>query len=167
MENGISIDQNTLILIGAGALVLYILIKIASRLLKLAGIFIVIALGYFFWNGGTADELQGMGVQALFDESDVTKLVETYCSGGQANSLKCDCLARPIQEDLTSRLSAAELSALAGNEAERIRQIRQSFRNKGAEIRACMVKEKGGDAWDKIKGAVEAASESLKKQEGQ
>ena len=163
MDSGISIDTNTLVLIGAGALILYILLKIASKLLKLIGIFLVIALGYFFWNGGTAEELKGMGVQALLREPDVTRLVEAYCSGDQSSSLKCDCLARPIQEDLTSRLSPEELQALTANKGARIRQIRQSFRNKGEEIRSCMVKEKGGEAWDRIKGALKSASENLNK----
>lgn len=167
MNTGITIDQNTLILAVAAIVVLYILFKIASRILKLVGIFLVIAFGYYFWNGGTAEELKEMGVQTLFKEADVTKLVDTYCSDGQENSLKCDCLAKPIYQDLTSRLSAEQLQSLATNEEERIRQIRQSFRNKGSEIRACFVKEKGGAYWDKLKGAVEAANESLKKEDTQ
>ncbi len=165
MESGITIDQNTLILVVAGVIILAILIKIASKILKFVGVILVIAFGYFFWQGGSIEDLKDMSVKGLFKEKDVTQLVNTYCNGTEDNSIKCDCLAKPIYEDLSSRLSAEELQALANNEEERIAQIRQSFKNKGAEIRACMVKEKGGAYWEKMKGAVEAASESLKEEE--
>jgi hypothetical protein len=164
METPFSIDQNTIILMGCAALAVYVLLKVASKLLRGGLLVAIVLLGAYFWNGGTVDDLKELGTHALFRERDLTRLIDRYCDGSKENSLKCDCIVRPVQADLLSRFSEAELLAMANDEEARIEAIRQSMRNQREAIRACVVKEKGGDYWDRIKNAVEAANAELKKE---
>ena len=165
MDSTFAIDQNTLIIGIAAVVILYILLKIASKVIRLIGVIAVVALGYFFWNGGTVDDLKEEVVQALFKEQDINQLLSTYCEGSKADGFKCECIVKPVYEDLTSRLSAEEIAALANDEQARIAQIRQSMRNQGSTIRSCIVKEKGGEYWDKVKGVIEVAGDQLKKEQ--
>jgi hypothetical protein len=120
----------------------WLLVKVASKIIRFVGVVIVIGLVWFFWQGGTVEELKYKGVQALFRNTSVLEIEDRFCQTEKADTWKCQCLARPVSQDLQARFSEQELKEIDVNDELRLEEIRNSMRIRNDEIQACL-KEKG------------------------
>lgn len=135
---------NIAILVLAGIGALYLIFKVGSKIIKTVGLILILALGIFFWQGGTMDELKLKGIGTLFGDTPISQFEDKYCAAEKEDRSMCDCVARPIYQDLKSRYSSGELSALDLDKKGRKEAIKESMKNKQAEILSCL-KDRGID----------------------
>lgn len=142
-----------IILIAAAVLGIFILFKVAQKILKAVLIIAVIALAFYFWQGGSIDDLGTRGANALFKGKSLTEMVEHNCPPEEANSLKCQCVITPVMEDLEAQYSPSELSSMEADKQKREAVIKESLAKNQQEIRDCIVNKKGPEYWEGLKGA--------------
>lgn len=135
---------NILILILAGIGALYLIFKVGSKVIKTVGLILILAAGIFLWRGGTVDELKLKGIGTLFGNTEISQFEAKYCEGAKEDRSMCDCVAQPIYQDLKSRYSSGELSALDLDKNRRKEAIKESMKNKQGEILSCL-KDRGID----------------------
>ncbi|MGB0521766.1 MAG: hypothetical protein ACPGJS_02340 [Flammeovirgaceae bacterium] len=154
------------ILIIIAAIVVY---KMAKSLLKAVGFALVIGLGWFFWQGGTVDELQQKadkvkagGVKLYFKNETISGMKSRFCTPERAEKFKCRCVITSVYNDLTTRFSEAELAKLDQNDELRLQEIRQSLKNQRKNIMDCGTEKEGKAFVDKMKWLFEQTGESIK-----
>ena len=143
---------NMAIAIGAVILVVYILMKVARTVLKFVLTIAIIALAWYFWQGGTVDGLKLKGVEQVFKDTSLSNMEEDLCQGEKADKLKCQCIVMPVKEDLESRFSQEEMQRMDTDEEIVKEEIARSIKNQQKEIRSCLVKEGGGKYMNLLKG---------------
>ena len=153
-------NTNTLILIIAGLAVVFILFKIAQKIIKFVLLAVIIGLAIFFWQGGTVSDLKGAGVNSLFGDSNMQTMMDDHCAGEKAERVKCSCIIEPVYQDLSNRLSASEIAEANRNPDRMEAELHKSVSALQKEISLCLTKEKGTDylkklngLWDKLKDA--------------
>jgi len=157
-------NSNLIILILSAGAIIYILFKVAQKVLKAVLVLAIAALAFYLWQGGSINELQGKGMEALFDQSSLSQLEENNCEGEDADKTKCLCIIGPIKEDLSSRLSISDMTSIDLDKELVKKEIRTSLKNKQKEIRKCIVNKKGPEYWDGIKGAWEKLKDAVDKE---
>lgn len=156
-------NSNLLILILSTASVVYILFKVGQKIVKGILVLIIAGLAFYFWQGGTVDELKGKGIQSLIDQSSLVNLRQNNCAGDKADNTKCLCIIGPVEEDLRSRLSSSEMRTLDLDAQLRKKEIRSSMSNKQKEIRQCIINKKGPEYWNGMKGIWERLKDATEK----
>lgn len=157
-------EPTNLLIVGAVILIGgYILLKVASKIIKTVLTLALVGLAIYFWQGGTVDGLKSAGVKTLFNKkTTISGLLDQHCSAQKAEKVKCLCIAEPVYADLTSRLSGSDISAI-DQDSDRVQEeIRTSLKNKQKEIRNCLVKNKGSQYMEALKdvaGKVKEAAE--------
>lgn len=146
---------NMIIMIAAGVVIGLILFKVAQRILKTVLILAVVGLAYFFWQGGTVDELGQESIDLFFKESSVARMVSVNCPDEKAEKAKCDCVVIPTQEDLQDRFSRSEIRDLDQNWDDLKREIGKSMKENQNEIRKCLVNNHGKKYVEKFSDLVE------------
>ena len=137
---------NIIILVLAAIGAIYLIFKVGSKIIKTVGLILILALGVFLWQGGTVDDLKLKGIGTLFGDTPISQFESKYCGGdSQDDRTMCDCVAQPIYQDLKSRYSSGELSALDLDKSKRKEAIKESMKNKQGEIFSCL-KDRGIDS---------------------
>ncbi len=129
----------------------YLIFKVASKLLKAVGLILIVALGWFFWQGGTVDDLKAKGTNVIFGKTPLMELNSRYCEGDKAEKTKCECFVTPVNDDLRERLSLAEIKAADADPAKRLEELRKSMRNQNKAIKDCLIKNKGAKGVNQMK----------------
>jgi hypothetical protein len=122
------------------------IVKIASKVLRTVLSLALVALGIYFWQGGTWQDLTRTGVDALFAGDQLTTFYADNCPGDEAGSDKCECLVSPVWEDLQSRFTPEEMAAIDQDEAQVQAELKASLKRQSKTIRACMLARKGPKA---------------------
>ena len=144
--------QNTLIAVLVAVAIIFILFRVAKSVFKIVGTLLVLALAFYFWQGGTVAGLKDKGTQAIFKDANLSNMMQMHCQGDKADKAKCTCVIGPVFQDIHSRLSSTEIS-MANQDSERIEsEIQTSMKNKKKEIRKCLVNNSGGQVLDQLKG---------------
>jgi hypothetical protein len=157
-----ALDQNTLILVVVAIVALYILVKVASRVLKVIAIVLIAGLGWYFYQGNSFDDLKGDALRALVGNTKIEDYPTKFCTEDKKDNFRCACIAQPVYLDLKSRLSDTEIANLENDREAKIEAIKQSILNRQEEIKACGG-EKNKVLTDKIMLFVKGAGESVKK----
>ena len=101
------------------------------------------ALGFYLWKGGSVEGLRNEGLHMYFGNSRIEDLEANFCNGDKADNFKCECVIKPVYQDLTTRLTPKQIAEIDQKPDERIDQIRVSLGNKKDEITDCgMAKNK-------------------------
>lgn len=158
-------NSNLLILILSAASVIYILFKVGQKIVKGILVLIIAGLAFYFWQGGTVDELKGKGIQSLIDQSSLVALNKNNCEGKELDNTKCMCIIAPLEEDLEARLSRSEMQTRDLDPELIKKEIRISLQNRQKEIRQCIINKKGPEYWNGIKGIWERLKEATEKKE--
>jgi len=156
-------NSNLLILILSAASVIYILFKVGQKIVKGILVLIIAGLAFYFWQGGTVDELKGKGIQSLIDQSSLVNLRKNNCEGDKVDNTKCICIIGPLEDDLTSLLSSTEMRTLDYDPQLIKKEIRLSLSNTQKEIRQCIIKKKGPEYWNGMKGIWERLKDATEK----
>ena len=160
-------NTNTLILILAGLAVVFILFKIAQKIIKFVLIAAIVGLVIYFWQGGSVASLKGAGVRSLFGDSNIQTMMDDHCSGEKAERVKCSCIVEPVYQDLTQRLTPTEITEANTNAQRMEKELEKSISSLQKEISLCLTKEKGTDYlnklngfWNKVKEAAQESSDN-------
>lgn len=154
-------DQSTLITVIIGIVAIYILVKVASRIMKVIAIAIIIGLGWYFYQGNSFDDLKGDTLGFLVGNTKIEDYPTKFCAEDKKDNFRCACIANPVYLDLKSRLSDAQIAELENNKEAKMAEIKQSILNRQAEIKACGG-EKNKVVTDKIMDLVKGAGNSVK-----
>lgn len=157
-----ALDQNTLILVVVAIVALYILVKVASRILKVIAIVVIAGLGWYFYQGNSFDDLKGDALRVLVGNTKIEDYPTKFCTEEKKDNFKCACIAQPIYLDMKSRLSDTEIANLENDREAKMAEIKQSILNRQAEIKACGG-EKNKVLTEKIMNLVKGAGDSVKK----
>lgn len=157
-------NSNLIILILSAGAIIYILFKVAQKVLKAILVLAIAALAFYLWQGGSINELKGKGMEALIDQSSISRLEENNCEGDNSDKTKCLCIVGPIKEDLSSRLSISDMASIDLDKELVRKEIRISLKNKQKDIRKCIISKKGPEYWDGIKGAWEKLKDVVEKE---
>lgn len=156
-------NTNLIILFLSGAAIVFILFKVAQKVVKTVLTLAILALAFYFWQGGTVEGLKGKGIQTLIRQSSLTNLEANNCEGEKADKTRCLCIIQPLKEDLEARLSYSEMQEI-DKDKERVKvEIAKSLGNKQKEIRNCIISKKGPEYWNGIKGFWEKLKEAADK----
>ncbi len=155
-------DQNTLILVIVGIIAFYILVKVASRALKVIAIVLIAGLVWYFYQGNTIDDLKGDALGFLVGNAKIEDYPTKFCAEDKKENFRCACIANPVYLDLKSRLSDAQIADLENNKEAKMAEIKQSILNRQEEIKACGG-EKNKALTDNIMDFVKGAGDSVKK----
>ncbi|MCI4668768.1 MAG: hypothetical protein MRZ79_11580 [Bacteroidia bacterium] len=155
-------NLNLIIMVAAGVIIGIILFRVAQRILKTILIVAVIGLAYFFWQGGTVDELGQKGIDLFFKESRIDNMVDVNCPDQKAEKAKCDCVVIPTQKDLRNKFSISELAMLDKDWESLRREIGKSMQENEKEIRQCLLNNHGKKYIENISGIFENLKEGTK-----
>ena len=145
---------NSIIAIAVVIALVYIFFRVAKSAIKLLLTVVVLGLAFYFWQGGTVDDLKGKGTQAIFKDADLSNMLQVHCQDEKADKAKCKCVIDPVFKDIHSRLTSSEI-AQANQDPQQIEaELRNSMRNKRKEIRKCLVNNSGGKVLDQLKGVL-------------
>ncbi|MFT6961626.1 MAG: hypothetical protein ACJAWV_001341 [Flammeovirgaceae bacterium] len=157
-----ALDQNTLILFIVGIVALYILIRVASRVMKVIAIVLIAGLFWYFYQGNSIDDLKGDALGFLIGNAKIEDYPTKFCAESKKDNFRCACIAQPVYLDLKSRLSDAQIADLENDKEAKMVEIKQSILNRQEEIKACGG-EKNKVLTDKIMAFVKGAGNSVKK----
>ncbi len=136
--------ENIIILVVV-VLIAFIIIRFLTKILaKLIAIAIVAALiiyVLFYWNGGILN--LGKNEFIIYD------LEQKYCVE-KYDTVKCDCIIKPLLEDIESKYTTKELDALKGKQKESLDILMNSYRENQESIHECLKENNSGDAWKEI-----------------
>ena len=161
MENLMDNPINLLILVGAGILIISILMKVAKSIFKIALTVVVLGLAWYFWQGGSLADLKDEGVRQLFKKAAISDMKDIYCDGEKAEKTKCICIITPVYDDLHARYSISEIREIEKDEDQVMAEIRLSLQRRNKEIRSCLTERKGSQylnilkhVWGEVKETV-------------
>lgn len=145
-------NMNHLIVILGVIAGIYVVMKLAGKVLKVVGIALVIGLAFYFWQGGSVDGLKEGAVKQVFKDTPISELMQKFCQEDKQDKARCMCIVTPVHNDLHTRLSAAELQEVDADPARRSEEIRTSLKNKKKDIRKCLINNKGKEYIMKLWG---------------
>ncbi len=156
-------EPSNLLLLGLAVLIgAYILFKVAGKIIKTVLFFALVGLVIYFWRGGTADELKGVGIRAVFPQkTTISGMMAQLCADEKAEKTKCTCIVQPVYADLSQRLTAKQIAEIDANPEQVQEEIRTSLENRKKEIQACLVKNKGSQYMEALKEVIGKANEVL------
>lgn len=155
-----------LILLAIAAIIaIYILIRIAKTLFKIAIFAVALFVIYLIWTSGSADNLIESGLEKMFQGQTISQLENKYCADGRADKMRCECVIIPVHEDLKARFRPHELNDLEQNEKLMVDEMLKSFNNKKPEIKECM-KEKQS-RWIRAFNTIKRLFNAFSKEDGE
>jgi energy-coupling factor transporter transmembrane protein EcfT len=123
---------------------IWVVVKIGGKIIKTVVVLAIIGLAvYLFVFGGSISDLKRGGTRLIFAGATLSGLEERYCSLGKEEKYKSECIARPVAQDLKSRLTAAEMRDIDKDKDKIYRELHTSMGNKRKEINDCLIKNKG------------------------
>ncbi|MEZ4686116.1 MAG: hypothetical protein R3B47_08640 [Bacteroidia bacterium] len=123
---------------------IWVVVKIGGKIIKTVVVLAIIALAlYLFVFGGSISDLKQSGTRLLFSGATLSGLEERYCGLGKEDKYKCECIARPVAEDLKGRLSEAEMREIDRDKDRIFEELHISMGNRRKEINDCLIKNKG------------------------
>lgn len=131
------------VLIGLALVIgIWILIRVARTLFKVAIFVGILFGGYYIWNSGSADGLIGTGLESMLHDTTITQLMDKHCTPENRDGTKCECVVTPIYNDLSMKYNKYEMTQLEQNKKKMIDEMMSSLKTKRPEIEAC-IKNKG------------------------
>jgi len=143
---------NLAIVAAAFLVIIYILFKVASSIFKFILVAGVIGLAYYFWQGGTVDELKDSGIEVIFKDANLSNMKAIHCDGTDSDRAKCTCIIEPIYDDLHERLSREEIARINASADAVKEELRKSMKRQRKDIRKCLIDNQGGKLIDQLKG---------------
>ncbi len=147
---------NLAILVGAFLIIIYIVFKVAKSILQLILIAGVVGLAYFFWQGGTVDELKDSGVEVIFKDANLSNMKVVLCSDSNSDKAKCTCIVDPVYEDIHNRLSKTEIARINTSPEEIKEELRKSMKSQRKDIRKCLLSNQGDKLIDNVRGLLDS-----------
>lgn len=131
-------DLSVIIASLAALVLIVILIRLtAKHAFKILAVAVVLAaLGvYLFVVFGNADE--DINFVELMTEYNLEDLEDLYCTEdmSRTDSLKCQCIVKPLLEDMQSRFTETELDHLRTRRLRYAAELAKSFRNQKERIK--------------------------------
>lgn len=157
----IVLDTHNLLVLGIAAFLLIVLFKVAKALFKMAAFLVAAGLLFYFWQGGTVENLEEKGLEKLISDSTLKEMKAMCRDDKEAH--KCICIINPVVEDLEGRLSKKELRKLEKDEELRKQEIKKSFLNQKLKITACLVEHKGEKLKEGFEKVVKVIDKELNK----
>lgn len=135
-------DIENIIILGVVIVLAVIIIRFVTKILaKIVAFLImtaVILYALFYWDGG---------IIALGNEDFMLyELEKKYCEE-KKDTVKCECLVRPLIDDIESRYSAEEIQKFRKNKIKSINIITGSFTENYESIRQCFKENKSEDSF--------------------
>lgn len=143
-----------LALIGGG----WLLFKVASKLIRTVGVILIALLVWYFWQGGTVKGLQDKSIEALFGDTPIGGLHEKYCKTGKEDRVRCACVVKPVYDDLLQQHGAEKVLALDRDPDARREALQASTRRVSAQIRNCIVNQKGAQGAEELRKLLDEAA---------
>lgn len=120
-----------------------IIVKVVKFVAKIIG-FLLIALVLFLFitEGGNLNFInEYSNLEKIFQGKSLEALQNNFCS--DTESIKCDCIVKPVIADLNDRLFQEDSITIDVNSDAWMEEIKISLVRKKREIRRCLVKRKG------------------------
>ncbi len=132
-------------------IIIYILFRVASSIFKLILVAGVIGLAYYFWQGGTVDELKDSGIEVIFKDANLSNMKAIHCDGTDSDRTKCTCIVEPVYDDIYQRLTREEIARINTSDDAVKEELRKSMKRQRKEIRKCLIDNKGSKLIDQLK----------------
>jgi len=147
----------TIIVIVVAILAIYIAYKFAKKIMKLVFILAVLigASAYIYF--GT-DYFKDAKSKELGKNISVENLLKVYCKPDMraSDQLKCDCIIRPLHNDLVKRLSPDEIANLTGRKVLFIKEILVSYKNQRDTIKSKLKERGASDLFAQFKNDIKS-----------
>jgi len=137
---------NDLIILIVGIVVAFLILRFITKVLSKLLAFLIVVGGVvyllFFW--------KGTGIVKLGNENFIVNELKTkYCDAPkEGKNVKCDCIIKPIYDDIHSQYSDQQLMELKENKIKSIRIVYQSIKAHKDEIKDCLKEQKAEGEWD-------------------
>jgi hypothetical protein len=135
---------------------IWVVVKIGGKIIKTVVVLAIIALAaYLFLFDGSISDLKRGGTKLMFSGATLSGLEERYCSLGKEEKYKCECIARPVAEDLKRRLTEEQMREIDRDKSRIYDELHTSMGNKRKEINDCLIKNKGAEGVQNLIDEVE------------
>lgn len=154
------LEFNSLLALGLFIMVIVIVIKLITRLaFRVFGIAViaVVGLGYlYFYTDYFKEHQDNIIVHSMKKHINVVSLKEfeaKHCLGGEmtsSDSIKCECIVKPLLKDFRSKYSEKELDELIANKELYLKELLAALK-RSKDVIVKKLKEKNAiEFWNKM-----------------
>jgi len=131
-------SSELILLVIAGIIGLFILVRIAKTLFKVAFIALFALGGYYLWTSGSVDGWIEPTMESMFKNTTISELMDKHCSPSSKDGMKCQCIVTPVYNDLNMRFSKSELTQLEQNKKRMVEEMLTSMKTQKKEMESCL-----------------------------
>jgi hypothetical protein len=167
-QSPFNLDAQSLLIILGAIFIIFLIFRIFKAMVRVVMIVIVLLVALYFIGGGNlqgfkettqgisniANAAKEAGLEEFFNKLSLEK--DANVCEEVRNETKCECIYKPLHQDLTSRLTPEELQKASENKDYKMAEIKNSMRNMKVAIKQCLVERNGEDLQKAIDTFVEA-----------
>ncbi|GAB4337169.1 MAG: hypothetical protein OHK0038_15550 [Flammeovirgaceae bacterium] len=162
-----NVDAQSLLIILGAIFIIFLIFRIFKAMLRVVMIVIVLVVALYFIGGGNLqgfkETTQGIsniakaakeaGLEEFFNKLSLDKNANV-CEEVR-NEAKCECIYKPLHQDLISRLSPEEIQKATENNDYKMAEIKTSMKNMKQVIKQCLLERNSHDLHKAIDTFVE------------
>lgn len=130
-------EIENIIILGIVIVVAFLVIRFVTKVLAKVIAFLIVAAVVvyflFYWDGGFIS----IGKKEFI----LYELEEKYCSE-DGDNIKCECMIKPLLEDIRSKYTEEEIKSIGKDNRETIKILRKSIQENREVIRECYQENK-------------------------